>query len=156
MQRQLIVAAVAVGFLAITSSGVRGAGTNAADEAAIRKLIAAGDQKGGTLPQMSDTVFWSGAYMRPAVAPEKGQPRTGGEGSLPDRVPGTQKSKTEVIRIVVADSRDLAYEYSKATLEFDLKSGKHMSVDTGILRVWQKQGGEWKEAAVFNHRYDQP
>jgi hypothetical protein len=37
------IAALTVGFIAITASGVRGAGTNADDEAAIRKLIAAAD-----------------------------------------------------------------------------------------------------------------
>jgi hypothetical protein len=40
MQRQLILTAMITGFLAITSSGVRGAGNNAAEEAAIRRQIA--------------------------------------------------------------------------------------------------------------------
>jgi hypothetical protein len=155
MQRQFAIAVLTVGLFAVTSSGVRGAGTNAADEAAIRKLITAGDQ-GTAMRPMPDRIFWSGAYKRPRIAPEKGDPRTDVAGGMPDRVPGTQKSKTDVIRIVIADSRDLAYEYSKATADFDVKSGGHMSFETGALRVWQKQGGEWKVAANFDFRYDTP
>jgi hypothetical protein len=152
MQRQLIVTATMVGFLAITSSGVRGAGNNAAEEAAIRKQIAAYDMgtRGLGLP---DQVFWSGAYKRPTVGNEKGEPAEGAN-SIPNRVSGSQKNKTEVIRIVVADSGDLAYEYSKSTLEFDLKSGEHHSSMTGLLRVWQKQDGNWRIAAFFARPYD--
>jgi hypothetical protein len=152
MQRQLIITAMMVGLVAITSSDVRGAGKNAAEEAAIRKQIAAYDMgtRGLGLPEQ---VFWSGAYKRPIVGNEKGEPAEGGN-SIPNRVPGSQKNKTEVIRIVVADSGDLAYEYSKSTLEFDLKSGEHQSAMTGLLRVWQKQNGDWRIAAFFARAYD--
>jgi ketosteroid isomerase-like protein len=59
-----------------------------------------------------------------------------------------------VIRIIVADSRDLAYEYSKANLGFDLKSGQHIQFDTGVLRVWQKQDGAWRVGAQFIRPYE--
>jgi hypothetical protein len=87
------------------------------------------------------------------VGNEKGEPAEGAN-SIPNRVSGSQKSKTEVIRIVVADSRDLACEYSKSTLEFDLKSGEHRSSMTGLLRVWQRQNGNWMVAAFFVRPYD--
>lgn len=51
-----------------------------------------------------------------------------------NRVPGSQKSKSDVIRIVVADSRDLAYVYAKSTLDYDPKSGEHVRFDEGILQ----------------------
>ena len=70
-------------------------------------------------------------------------------------LPGSQKGKTDVQRIVIADSKDLAYEYSKFTLTFDTKDGKHFNFDGGTLRVWQKQGGEWKIAAMFLRPYDE-
>ncbi len=93
-----------VPFAVVSSSGVRGAGASAAEEASIRKLIATCD---------------------------------------PDnRVPGSEKRKTGVMRIVVADSRELACEYGKSTSKFDLTNGKDISLGGGILRVWQKQGGE--------------
>jgi ketosteroid isomerase-like protein len=101
---------------------------------------------------LPEAVLWSGAYKRPQVGNEKSTPRNNPHG-IANRVPGSQKQKTEPIRIVIADSGDLAYEYSKFTLEFDLKSGQHYSTEGGVLRVWQNQGGEWKLAAWFNHPY---
>jgi hypothetical protein len=138
--------------IALTLSG---AGSNAAEEAAIRKQIVLSDQKGRAALSLPDASFWSGAYKRPMVGADKGQ-AIGGEGGIEDRVPESEKTKTEPMRIVVSDSHDLAYEYSKSALEFTTKkSGKHINFDDGILRVWQKQGGVWKEAAMFAFPYDQ-
>jgi ketosteroid isomerase-like protein len=68
---------------------------------------------------------------------------------------GSTKVKTEPIRFVSSDSHDLAYEYSKYNLEYTTaKNSKHIQFDGGLLRVWQKQDGQWKEAAVFMHPYD--
>lgn len=159
MNRQIALAAgLAVALLVVVSSGLRGAGTNAADEAAIRKLIAGADEAGGNakVPRLANVIFWSGAYKRPFAAPEKGEPFSATDTAVQDRVPGSQKSKTEPLRIVIADSHDLAYEYSKSILEFDMKSGRHVNLNTGILRVWQKEGGEWKIAANFARPYDAP
>jgi ketosteroid isomerase-like protein len=152
MQRQLIATVLAVGFIAITSSGVRGAGTNAADETAIRKQIAANDVGTGAGLSLPDAVFWSAALKRPKVGNEKGEPTI--DRAAEDRVPGSQKSTTTVIRVVVADSHDLAYEYSTSNFAYDVKGGKHVSFDRGLLRVWQKQGGDWKIAAFFVRPYD--
>lgn len=149
MHRHFWIAASAVLCLGLAVSGVRGAGSNAAEEAAIRKLITSS----ATPPRLADHVFWSGAYPRPSVGDEKVEP-FGGPGGIENRVPGSQRSMTLPIRIIVADSKDLAYEYSKSTLEFDLKAGGHRKVETGILRVWQKQDGTWKEAASFIRPYD--
>jgi hypothetical protein len=130
----------------------RGAGRDATEEAAIRKLITMYDQDVAAAPRLSDRVFWSNAYKRPVMGDEKGIPLPGST-SVPDRVPGSQRSKTEPIKIAIADSHDLAYEYSKSNLQFDMKSGQHVTFETGILRVWQKEGGEWKIAAMFSRPY---
>jgi ketosteroid isomerase-like protein len=157
MRRKSIVTSVAIGIFSLAfCAEMRAAGSNSAEEAAIRKLIAAQDRNEAMVPRTPDNIFWSGAYKRPIVAPEKGQPFTGRGGTIEDRVPRSQKTSTEVIRIVVADSGDLAYEYSKSTLEFDLKNGNHVKFDTGLLRVWQKQDGAWKQAAFFVRPYDAP
>ncbi len=149
MKRFVISIGLIFGFVAILSVGLRGAGSNAAEEAAIKKIISAGNPS-----SLADAVFWSGAYKRPAVGTETPEPKTG-DRAISERVPGSQKGSTQVIRIVVADSRDLAYEYSKGSLDFDVKSGQHFHTDTGILRVWQKQGGDWKIAATFARPYDE-
>src|SRR6476646_8301871 len=98
--RQLVVlVSTVVGFFAIGLSGGRGAGSNAEEEAAIRKVSAALDAK-GSAPSVSlpDAIFWSGAYKKPVIlSSEKAEPRSG-EGSIGERVPGSQKNKTEPIR----------------------------------------------------------
>jgi hypothetical protein len=147
MRRPFLIALVGVVYL-IQLSESRGAGSNAAEEAAIRRSIAA-----GSFNPLPDHVFWSGAYRRPTVGIERSE-FTGGPASLPNRVLGSQRSTTTPLRIVVADSRDLAYEYSRSTLEYDLKGGEHRKVEVGVLRVWQKVGGEWREAASFERPYD--
>jgi hypothetical protein len=155
MNHRLAVTVVTLGVFAMASSGyrLRGAGTNAVDEASIRKLIADNDKAGSArMPSLSNHIFWSGAYKRPIVDMEKGELTR--EDAAENRINGSEKSKTNPIRIVVSDSRDMAYEYSKDILEYDLKNGKHMSFTLGLLRVWQKQGGEWKEAAVFSRPYE--
>jgi len=124
------------------------AGNNATEEAAIRKLIAAADSTSTPPPRMSNAVFWSGAYKKPIIGSEKGEST-----SNEKRVPGSQKIQTQPLRIVFADSQDLAYEYSKFTLEFAIEAGKHVKFDGGLLRVWQKQNGEWKQAAAFMRPY---
>lgn len=42
----------------------------------------------------------------------------------------------------------------KTTLDFDMKSGQHVTIESGGLRVWQKQNGTWKLAAYFMNAYD--
>jgi len=53
------------------------------------------------------------------------------------------------VRIVVADSGDLAYEYEAITLTTTLKAGGTRAVEAAGLRVWQKDQGQWKVAASF-------
>ena len=131
------------------------AGPNAAEEAAIRKQIAITTTKGIEGITVPDYVFWSGAYKRPSIGAPKAADLRPGEGSIPDRVPGSEKRTTNVQRIVIADSKDLAYEYSRFTLAYDTKGGKHISFPGAGLRVWQKQSGEWKIAAMFMRPYDE-
>ena len=156
MNRKCLFGALAAGLLSLVFSDLKAAGSNADEEAAIRQIIAAHDQKGGGglegVPQLADRVIWTGSAKRPMVGDEKEQLLS--TSSVPNRVPGHTTIKTEPIRIVIADSRDLAYEYGKVTTEFDLKSGEHVKLEAGMLRVWQKQDGNWKEAAVFTRPYD--
>ena len=133
----------------------QGAGSNATEEAAIRKVIAAIDANGNRDHSLPDVIFWSGAYKKPVIGHEDDKPKQQvGEGGIADRSLSTQKLVTTPQRIVVADSKDLAYEYSTFTLEFNTKAGKHIKFDGAGLRVWQKQDGEWKQAAIFARGYD--
>jgi len=128
------------------------AADHAADEAAIRALIAQQDA-GKQPPRMNKFVFWSGAYQRPVMDGEQPTPRKpepGRPGAIEERVPNSQKIRTIVRRIVVSEAGDMAYEYSDATLSVVLKSGGQATIPTSTLRVWQKDAGQWKVAAFFN------
>ena len=71
MNRGYLSAALAAGLLALVSSHLQAAGSNADEEAAIRKIIAAHDQKGGGglkgIPQLADRAIWTGSAKRPMV-----------------------------------------------------------------------------------------
>jgi hypothetical protein len=125
---------------------------HAADEAAIRALV--GQMDGGKrVPQMQKRVFWSGAYEKPALDGERPTPRKG-EGGVDSRVANSQRTKTEIRRIVVSDAGDMAYEYSDVDISFDLKAGGHQSFTNSTLRVWQKDGSQWKLAASFSFPHE--
>jgi ketosteroid isomerase-like protein len=118
-----------------------------ADQTRIRELIANYD-KGAAVARTSDVVFWSGAYKRPTVGAERGEEVSNGrQPSL--RVPGSQRTRTVPVRIEFSAGGDMAYEYSNANLSFDLKSGAKQELQTSILRVWRKEAGQWKIAAMF-------
>ena len=147
---------VAVGFAIAVTLGLASPLLRAADhannEAAIRALIAQLDA-GQQVPRAAKRVFWSGAYELPVLDNETPKPRKG-DGGIDERVAGSQRSKTTVRRLVVSDGGDMAYEYNDATISFDLKNGKHTSFDSSTLRVWQKEGGQWKIAASFSFPHE--
>jgi hypothetical protein len=120
-----------------------------AEEAAIRSLI----QTNRNPPFAQKNVRWSGAYKRPVQSPDKGELFK--EDSIQKRK--NQKSSTKVERIEVAAAGDMAWEFSTGTLEFDLEgSSEHLKFETGTLRVWKKEDGQWKVAASFIRPLDLP
>jgi hypothetical protein len=153
--------AIAVGL----AGSLFAAGNDPAEETALRKQIAAYDATAATATpgnysaalHAPDAIMWSGAYKKPFMLnqTEPRQPR-GGEGAIADRVPGSQKGISKSVRIVIADSKDLAYEYSTFTRQYTTKSsGKTIKFEGATLRVWQKKDGVWKVAAVFARPYEE-
>jgi ketosteroid isomerase-like protein len=124
----------------------------AGEEAAIRQLIQQFDAT-DKIPMSKDAVFWSGAIQRPVIGGERWQEvNNTRQPSL--RVPGSNRSKTDIQRIEVAKAGDMAYEFSNAELNFEMKSGKKETLRTSILRVWKKEGNEWRVAAWFSRAHD--
>ena len=119
------------------------------DEAAIRAAIASDLAK-----PTDDEIVWTGAYKRPFVRPEKGEEFPGHEISKRSN----QKITTDVQRIEVAASGDLAYEFSYGTVDYDLAGppSQHVAFRTGLLRVWKKVNGDWRIAALFVRPLDAP
>ena len=129
------------------------------EEKVIRDLIAASDT-GKAIPSTTDRIFWSGPYRRPVIGSEKPEPigtPAGGAPTDPNlgRVPGSQKLKTQVVRLEVAKSGEMAWEFSNAELSFDLTNGQHIVAPISILRTWRKDNGQWKTAAAFMRPHDQ-
>jgi hypothetical protein len=117
------------------------------DEEAIRALIA-GQRNGAEIALTSDAILWSGAYKRPFVRPGTGE-EVPGPRRPAERVPGSQRVAITPVRIEVAKSGDLAYEFSDFVLSFETKAVEHVSFPGSALRVWRKEGTAWKVAAAF-------
>jgi hypothetical protein len=124
-----------------------------AEETAIKTLIA--DMNAGKrVPTTPDRVFWSGALTKPTIGDAPGSPKTGAH-SLANRVPGSQKTTITPVRIEVARSGDMAWEFSHSHMGFALKDGKSVEFDQSLLRVWRKDATGWKIAATFVHPHEE-
>jgi hypothetical protein len=150
MLRIPVFVCLAVCFLALPPTVH--AADRASDEAAIRALIAQLDA-GKTVPRTGDRVFWSGAYEKPVMGEERPTPRKIEEG-VENRVPGSQRAQTTIRKIVISDDGDMAYDYSDATLNWDMKNGTKFSLRNSGIRVWRKEAGEWKIAVQFSASLD--
>jgi ketosteroid isomerase-like protein len=118
------------------------------DEKEIRaavKKIDAGEQAGASF-RMDDRIFVSGAFIRPSVGRGDQAPRTTANKNAGQRK--NQRTDTEIVRIVVASSGDMAYEYSNFRLQFDDNNG-HSDRPGSALRVWRKVNDKWLIAAEF-------
>jgi hypothetical protein len=130
--------------------------SQSADERAIRDLIARYDQ-GEAVPRTDDVIVWSGEFKRPTVGSQRGdalppdqRPSAAAPRPPSARVPGSRRRVTTPVRIEVAQSGDLAYEFSNSEVVFDLQNGdRESAIPASVLRVWKKDGGQWKMAAMF-------
>jgi hypothetical protein len=148
-----LAAAVTVAAIAMSAE----AQAQSADERAIREQIARYD-RGESVPLTDDTIYWTGPFKRPTVGaqvrdplPPDQQPTSARPPGAPsERVPGSRRRITTPVRIEIAASADLAYEFSTSEVVFDLKNGEREAVTpASVLRVWKKDGGRWRIAALF-------
>lgn len=121
--------------------------SRAADEAAIRSLIAQRDA-GKAIPSTPDRILWAASFQKPIVGDEAPTMRTHDRG-VENRVDGTTRTTSSVRRLVISDAGDMAYEFGDGTVSFDLKTGEHVTTPNSTLRVWQKIDGHWTAAATF-------
>ena len=112
------------------------------DEQLLRKLIQ-DDDKGKNVKRTEDSIFVSGAYPRPMI----GRAVQEAVGSPRDR--SNESRKSEVVRLAISQSGDMAEEFGNFTLSFDKPDKTHISFDGSYLRVWRKINGEWLEDAFF-------
>ena len=67
-----------------------------------------------------------------------------------------EMQKTELVRLVIADSKDMAYDFGNFTLDYDTPDKKHVSFGGSYLRVWRKIKGEWMSEAFFARPNEEP
>ena len=119
-------------------------GTNAkTDEQLLRKLIQEENEGKHVIKPTEDSIFVSGAYPRPMIG------RAVQEAVGPPRDRSNVSQKSEVVRLAISQSGDMAEEFGNFTLSFDQPDKTHISFDGSYLRVWRKINGEWLEDAFF-------
>lgn len=93
-----------------------------------------------------DAFFFSGSHDAPVI--EKAEKEADAkriEAEVPRKNPMVELRPQ---RIVASASGDMAYEYGRGNVGFDLpKTSKHVSFQVGYLRVWRRIDGECKVAA---------
>ena len=162
MSLRTVAAAVVLTALGISAA----AQTPSADERAIRDLIARYDS-GESVARTADDILWTADFARPVIGRQRGgfivyvDPLTPEQvaaaraaAAASPRVPGSRRRVTTPVRIEIAQSGDLAYEFSNSDLSFDLKNGGRDVVTSSVLRVWKKEEGQWKIAALFARPHD--
>jgi ketosteroid isomerase-like protein len=143
-------------FLSVPIVATLSAQTATSDEQAIRQQIQRLDNRERGL-YTQDSIFWTGAYVRPLVGLEDKGEEVRGELQLANRVPNSGTTKTTPVRIEVAKSGDLAYEFNNSEFTYQLKTGRKVTSRASGLRVWKKVDGQWKVAASFSRPHaDQP
>jgi hypothetical protein len=115
--------------------------TSACSEQGIRDAIL-----NHTVKVADDAFFWSGAHDKPVIeSAEKEEAAKKTEAEAPRKNPVADLHPQ---RIVVSNSGDMAYEYGRGEVSYDLpKTGKHVSFQAGYLRVWRAIDGECKVSA---------
>jgi hypothetical protein len=155
MMMRIRTLAAAAGLALVAMSAA--AQSPSADERAIRDLIARYD-RGESVARTDDTIYWTGPFKRPTVGSEERDPlppelqpsSARVPGAPSDRTPGSRRRVTTPVRIEIAKSGDLAYEFSNSTLIFDLQNGEQEeALPASVLRVWKKDGEQWKLGAMF-------
>ncbi len=148
-----LAAAAVVAAMAISTA----AQTPSADERAIRDLIARYD-RGESVPRTDDVIVWTGEFKRPTIGSQQSEPLPADQrpssarapGAASERVPNSRRRVTTPVRIEIAQSGDLAYEFSNSEVVFDLQNGeRETAVPASVLRVWKKDRWQWKLAAMF-------
>jgi ketosteroid isomerase-like protein len=117
------------------------------EERVIRALIAQQDQ-GAKAPYSDDVIFVSGRYARPVVGSKALAEAEAQLQEQPASRRNNRSVKHEVVRIQIADSGDLAYEFTNFHLGYDNSSNARVEFGGHLLRVWRKENGSWKVAAL--------
>ena len=94
-------------------------------------------------------IFVGGAYSRPVVVGLRQQEtELQKRKDVPSPARENESIQTEIQRIDLSPTHDMAYEFSRTRVTFD-EGGKHSAFHTYTLRVWKKVKDKWRVAAMM-------
>ena len=124
------------------------------DERTLRALVA-DVERGGEMPFAAAAVVWPAVFKRPVVWGEGSLELIEGFKSIES--PSNSRSTFRIRKVEVAQSGDLAYEFSERTHNLQIRqpSGAMEAVvsTVSVLRVWKKVNGQWQQAAKFERTH---
>jgi ketosteroid isomerase-like protein len=157
-----VLAVVAGGTLlsiAVAPPGARAddaAATVSADERQIRELVKQRDA-GGRIGSTDDSIFVSGRIPRRLIGEKEQREAFSTEAQqAAERARPNQKRETKIVRLVVARSGDVAYEFSDFKLSWDGDDKKPAGFEGSYLRAWRKVDGQWKQDAFVARPNPEP
>lgn len=115
------------------------------DEQQIRNLIKTENDGGGAPKVTDDAFYWPGIIDNPVVGKQNWEAKSK---ELRQARPGTKFNRVPE-RLVVSESKDLAYEYGYQTTSWDKAEGGRAETKGYYLRVWRKVNGEWLLEGFF-------
>ena len=127
--------------------------TKQSDEQIIRNMIERANKGERSLKYTDSIVIAFPALPYPQV----GKQRTEQELKLWADIKkerSNEKLIRHILRIEIASSGDMAYEYGSYTVDYDNPAKQHVHNDGSYLHVWRKVNHEWLIEAIFN-RYNQ-
>jgi ketosteroid isomerase-like protein len=136
-------------------AGAGAEGAARADTAAERRAIEAIIAREVTdQDRAEDIIVVTGRYDRPLIGAAE---LRAAEDTLGARIAQTrpnEKAETELVRIEVAPSGDMAYDVTNFTNTWDAANGQSTGFRASRLRVWRKTGGRWQVATQFTHPWE--
>jgi ketosteroid isomerase-like protein len=146
---------IALLLFVICSGATAQAQKSKTDETMLRDLISRADREPNVIKRTDDTIFVSGALARPLVGKQERAAMQSKMGEVnQQRI--NQIQKTELVRLVIAKSKDMAYDFGNFTLSYDTPDKKHVEFTGSYLRIWRKVKGEWMTEAFFARPNEEP
>lgn len=153
MNRLLIT--IILSALALCGTAAAQAQSGKSDEQILRDLISRADKDPNAVKRSDDAIFVSGAFPRPIVGREQWNAmRSKRDGMTKTRI--NEMQKTELVRLVISESKDMAYDFGNFTVDYDTADKQHVTFNGSYLRVWRKIKGEWKSEAFFARPNEDP
>lgn len=118
------------------------------DEQKIRDLVRLALEGKQAIETTDNAIFVSGPLPRPAIGKKDREQFKPIIDEIAKNRPN-QKRESEIVRLVVSESKDMAYEFGNHKISWDAPDKSRTGFEGSYLRVWRKIGDVWKVDAFF-------